>query len=250
MAYENVSLYLYIVHDNAAEWWQSSYEDLDFNTIDAMWNQVKPLYTELHTYVRRRLVGIYGKSLRLQSHFRHNIETISGEQMEQFSPNIPAHVTGNMWAQSWTNIYDRVKPFDTADNLGKVTQNMIDGGYSVMQMFEEADEFFKGMGLPENSMSYDLTKAIIEDPIDPAIVCHASAWDLCKDNDFRIKMCATVGMEDFKTVHHEMGHIQYYTQYSNQPLQLRNGANPAFHEAVGDALVLSFANPKHLSKVF
>lgn len=168
--------------------------------------------------------------------------------MEQYSPYIPAHVTGNMWAQSWTNIYDRVKPFD-ADNLGKVSENMIAKDYSVIQMFQEADEFFKGMGLPENSMSYDPLKAVIEDPIDRTVACHASASDFCKDNDFRIKMCTSVGMEDFKVVHHEMGHIQYFLQYASQPLQLRNGANPAFHEAVGDALVLSFANPRHLSKV-
>lgn len=184
----------------------------------------------------------------IDSFYIHN-ENVSGEQMEQYSPNIPAHLLGNMWAQSWTNIYDRVKPFDT-DNLGKVTENMIAKGYSVMQMFEEADEFFKGMGLPENSMSYDINKAVIEAPLDRTIACHASAWDLCKDSDYRIKMCTHVGMEDFKVVHHEMGHIQYFIQYASQPLQLRNGANPAFHEAVGDALVLSFANPRHLSKVY
>ena len=42
----------------------------------------------------------------------------------------------------------------------------------------------------------------------------------------RIKMCTKVNMEDFVTIHHEMGHIQYYIQYKDQPYALRTGANP------------------------
>jgi len=45
-------------------------------------------------------------------------------------------------------------------------------------------------------------------------------------------MCTVVNMEDLITVHHEMGHIQYFQQYSHQPVPFRNGANPGFHEAV------------------
>lgn len=33
-------------------------------------------------------------------------------------------------------------------------------------------------------------------------------------------------MEDFVTVHHEMGHIQYYLQYKDQLYPYRTGANP------------------------
>jgi len=40
-------------------------------------------------------------------------------------------------------------------------------------------------------------------------------------------------MEDLITVHHEMGHVQYFLQYKHQPLVFRRGANPGFHEAVG-----------------
>jgi peptidyl-dipeptidase A len=39
-------------------------------------------------------------------------------------------------------------------------------------------------------------------------------------------MCTKVNMEDFVTIHHEMGHIQYYIQYKDQPYALRTGANP------------------------
>lgn len=35
--------------------WQSAYEDMDFNTVDSLWADVKPLYDELHKYVRNKL---------------------------------------------------------------------------------------------------------------------------------------------------------------------------------------------------
>ena len=55
-----------------------------------------------------------------------------------------------------------------------------------------------------------------------------------------------VSQSDFITVHHEMGHIQYYLSYQNLPLEFRTAAHPGFHEAVGDAISLSVMTPKHL----
>lgn len=65
----------------------------------------------------------------------------------------------------------------------------------------------------------------------------------------RIKQCTTVTMEQLFTVHHEMGHIQYYLQYKHQPVSFRRGANPGFHEAIGDVLSLSVSTPKHLHSI-
>lgn len=56
-------------------------------------------------------------------------------------------------------------------------------------------------------------------------------------------------MEQLFTVHHEMGHIQYYLQYKDQPVGYRRGANPGFHEAIGDVLSLSVSTPKHLHTI-
>jgi peptidyl-dipeptidase A len=33
-------------------------------------------------------------------------------------------------------------------------------------------------------------------------------------------------MKDLVTIHHEMGHIEYYMQYQTQPPIYREGANP------------------------
>ena len=58
--------------------------------------------------------------------------------------------------------------------------------------------------------------------------------------DYRIKQCTVKNQDDFVTIHHEMGHIQYYQQYAHQPVIFRSGANPGFHEAIGDTLALGW----------
>lgn len=65
----------------------------------------------------------------------------------------------------------------------------------------------------------------------------------------RIKQCTVVNMDDLITVHHEMGHVQYFLQYMDQPISFRNGANPGFHEAIGDVMALSVSTPKHLHSI-
>jgi len=62
-------------------------------------------------------------------------------------------------------------------------------------------------------------------------------------------MCTQVSAKDFQTVHHEMGHIQYYMQYRHQANLFRSGANAAFHEAIGDTVALSVATMRHLYAV-
>ena len=62
-------------------------------------------------------------------------------------------------------------------------------------------------------------------------------------------MCTSITMEDLVTIHHEMGHIEYFMQYKDQPVVFRDGANPGFHEAIGDLMALSVSTHKHLHKI-
>jgi peptidyl-dipeptidase A len=68
-------------------------------------------------------------------------------------------------------------------------------------------------------------RSILEKPKDREMVCHASAWDFYDRKDFRIKQCTAITMEHFTTAHHEMGHVEYFIQYKNQPVKFRRGAN-------------------------
>ncbi|KAK7082147.1 hypothetical protein SK128_006172, partial [Halocaridina rubra] len=115
-------------------------------------------------------------------------------------------------------------------------------------MFELSDDFFASLNLTRMPDSF-WENSLLEKPEDRNVNCHPSAFDFCNGKDFRIKQCTIVNMEDLVVAHHEMGHIQYYLQYKDLPIAYREGANPGFHEAVGDTLALSVATPKHLHKI-
>ncbi|KAK4883480.1 hypothetical protein RN001_006799 [Aquatica leii] len=216
--------------NDTSEMWKSFYESDTFEAdIEKLWNQVKPLYDQLHSYV----------AIKLKEHYGDEIDVEDGL--------IPAHVLGNMWGQSWINLVSIVNPYPSASSVN-VTAALIEQNYTALKMFQVSDEFYQSLGLEPNSMSYgDL--AVIVKPEDREILCHASAWDFQDKKDYRIKMCTEVNYEDFITVHHEMGHIEYFILYKDQPIAFRNGANPGFHEAVGDTIALSVATPKHLEKI-
>ncbi|CAG9827807.1 unnamed protein product [Diabrotica balteata] len=214
--------------DNS-ELWLLNYEDDTFkDQVQTLWEQVKPLYLELHAYVRFKLREKYG------------------DVVPEKGP-IPAHLLGNMWAQTWNNIASFTLPYpDVVDY--DITAEMLKQNFTATKIFEVAESFFKSINL---TAMPDLfwQRSILEKPKDREIVCHASAWDFYDGKDFRIKMCTDVNYEDMNTAHHEMGHIEYFLQYRNQPTPYRNGANDGFHEAVGDLISLSFSSTKHLRKI-
>ncbi|KAI4460682.1 angiotensin-converting enzyme [Holotrichia oblita] len=218
-------------HDKGAMW-RSEYECENFEEdMKNLWMQVRPLYNELHKYVLNSLMKKFDE------------EIMTNETL------IPAHVLGNMWAQSWLNIAPLVMPFPNETKLD-ATELFREHNWTVLKMFETADDFYQSLGLESNEMSYNVSGgALIVKPEDRNVVCHASAWDFCDRKDFRIKMCTELNFESFVVIHHEMGHIQYYQLYKYQPYAYRTGANPGFHEAIGDTIALSVSTPSHLYSI-
>lgn len=62
-------------------------------------------------------------------------------------------------------------------------------------------------------------------------------------------MCTKISHSDLIIIHHEMGHCEYFLAYNDQPFAYRGGANPGFHEAIGDTIALSVENPTHLKEI-
>ncbi|KAK3922188.1 Angiotensin-converting enzyme [Frankliniella fusca] len=210
--------------------WQGTYEVDEFQTvIDQLWQEVQPLYAALHKYTLNKLRTRYPNEIPAEATM------------------IPGHILGNMWGQTWINLYDLLVPYPDASSYD-VTGALQKQAFDAKKMFQYADDFYQSMGLLSNEMCYG-PKAMIEKPADREVTCHASAWDFCDGQDFRIKMCTKINQDDFRTIHHEMGHIQYYQQYAHLPYVLRDGANPGFHEAIGDTIALSVDTPKHLETV-
>jgi peptidyl-dipeptidase A len=211
--------------------WRSQYDMTpeEFQAeIERLWTQVEPLYRELHTYVRRKLIEKYGDAARRPDGV------------------IPGDLLGDMWAQEWGNIYDVVAPPSgpMPYDLGAILKAR---NTDPQQLVRYGENFYKSLGfdpLPDTFWK----RSMLSHPRDREVVCHPSAWDIDNQRDVRIKACFQPTADDFVTVHHELGHNYYQMAYRNQPFLFQNGANDGFHEAIGDSIALN-VTPDYLKKL-
>jgi peptidyl-dipeptidase A len=211
--------------------WRSKYDmtpsDLE-REVERLWQQVAPLYRSLHAYVRRRLVETYG-----------------GDRVPATGP-IPAQLLGNMWAQSWEEIYPILAPPGETSHFD-LTKALVDRHTDAEAMVRHAENFFVSLGLAPLPPTF-WERSMLTRPRDREVVCHASAWDIDNQDDIRIKMCIEITGDDFRTIHHELGHNYYQRAYAQQPYLFRDSAHDGFHEAVGDTIALS-VTPAYLTQI-
>lgn len=217
--------------EDVGDMWRARYDlpSEEFATeTDRLWGQVKPLYDQLHCHVRAELNEEYGN------------EVVPLDQP------IRADILGNMWAQSWGNIFDLVAPQD-ADPGYDVTELLTSNGYDAVKMVKTGEEFFSSLGFDPLPDTFWERSQIVK-PEGREVACHASAWNLDGQDDIRIKMCTKVNSDDFQTVHHELGHNYYQRAYKNESPIYWGGANGGFHEAIGDMIGLSIT-PEYLQQI-
>lgn len=212
--------------------WRSNY-DMDPDQFAAeterMWQEVKPLYMALHTYVRSKLNEKYGDA----------VQPATGP--------IRADLLGNMWAQEWGNIYPLVAPAGAGDIGYDLTELIEQKGLDEIQMVRTGEQFFSSLGFAPLPGTFWERSQFVK-PRDREVVCHASAWDVDNVDDLRIKMCIKKNADDFVTIHHELGHNYYQRAYNKQDYLYLNGANDGFHEAIGDMVALSIT-PEYLVQI-
>jgi peptidyl-dipeptidase A len=252
---------------NAGEMWRSGY-DMPPAAIaaetDRLWGQVKPLYEQLHCYARTRLEARYpGQG------------SVNGL--------LPAHLTGNMWQQDWSNRWDILAPYteaqagslDVTGALERQRESILSDLQTAQhpyisedkrvelareadlaiarRMTERAEDYYVSLGMPKLPDAYWQKTQFIK-PRDRDVVCHASAWDMNtggadgKSPDVRTKMCIKPNEEDFTTIYHELGHVYYYLAYNHLPPIFQTGAHDGFHEAIGDTIVLAMT-PQYLQSI-
>ncbi len=193
-----------------------------------LWQQVKPLYDELHCHVRAKLGEVYGD-----------------DRVPQDGP-IPAHLLGNMWSQSWGFIYDLIEPYPGVADLD-VDSTLKKKNYSPQEMVRSAENFYVSLGMPRLPDTF-WERSQFTKPRDREVVCHASAWGLDGGKDLRIKMCIKQTYDELRTIYHELGHNYYQGAYSDQPALFQDSAHAGFHEAIGDTVTLSMT-PQYLAEV-
>lgn len=186
---------------------------------DQLLTELRPLYRELHTWTRYELARRYNQPV----------------------PDlIPAHWLPNRWAQEWGALVT-VEGLDIDSALASQTAESI---------VRQGEAFYVSLGFDSLPASFYEKSSLYPLPPDASYKknTHASAWHLDLDTDLRSLMSVEPNAYWYETVHHELGHVYYFQRYSNPdvPLVLREGANRAYHEAIGSMIGLAAGHPKFL----
>ena len=175
--------------------------------------ELRPLYRELHTYARYELAKKY--------------------RVKQVPDYLPAHWLPNRWGQDWGSLVE-VKGLNLDAVLAKK---------GAAWQVKQGERFYQSLGFPALPASFYEKSSLYPLPKDAGYKKnnHASAWHLDLNNDLRSLMSVEANTEWYETAHHELGHIFYYQTYTNPevPPLLRQGANRAYHEAIGSMMGLA-----------
>lgn len=226
---------------SGAEAWLNEYEDptMEQQMVE-IFKEIRPLYQQIHAYVRHALRKKYGNLVPEQG-------------------LIPMHILGNMWGQTWADgtLYQSTAPYPNKQSTD-VTSEMIRQQFTPQKIFQVSEDFYKSLGmmeLPQTfwqrsllqkpndgrelvcncNMSYILKTQIVNLILfflQKFKVCHAAAFDFYNGTDVRISQCTRINMDDLRVAFHEMGHVYYFLLYKDQPSVYREGANPGFHEVI------------------
>ncbi len=194
-----------------------------------LWTEVRPLYEQLHCYVRAKLRKQYGEA-----------------KIGKGKTPIPAHLLGNMWAQEWGKLGSMLEPYK-GKGQPDISKQLVAKKYDAKRMVELGERFFVSLGMASLPKTF-WDRSMFTKPRDRDVVCHASAWDINMAGDLRIKMCIKIDDEDLVTIHHELGHDYYFQAYDHLIPLFQGGANDGFHEGIGDTLALS-VTPSYLTKI-
>ncbi|XOV94661.1 MAG: M2 family metallopeptidase [Bacteroidota bacterium] len=186
-----------------------STEDM-MDMMEKLYQELLPLYRELHTYARYELAKQYG--------------------MDEVPDYLPAHWVPNRWGQDWKFMID-VEGINVDSALANKTPEWI---------VKEGEKLYVSIGFPELPQTFWEKSSLYPYPADSSVKKnnHASAWHMDLKNDVRSLMSVEPNEKWYKTSNHELGHIYYYISYTNPdvPPLLRGGANRAFHEAIGSMM--------------
>ncbi len=172
-----------------------------------------PLYNELHTYMRYELAKKF--------------------HVKDVPDYIPAHWLSNRWGQDWSEMV-------TVEglNLDSALKNK-----NAEWLAKQGEIFYNSIGFPSLPNTFWEKSSLYPVAKDAGYKknTHASAWHMDLENDVRSLMSIVPNAQWCETVHHEYGHIYYYMSYSNPdvPYLLREGANRAYHEALGSMMGLA-----------
>ena len=186
---------------------------------DKLIAELRPLYRELHTWARYELASRYNAPV---------------PQL------IPADWLPNRWGQDWSALVS-VEGLNVADALKKKSAEWI---------VKQGEAFYVSLGFQMLPATFWDKSSLYPLPARSQFKknTHASAWHLDLENDVRSLMSVEPNPEWYETTHHELGHVYYFQSYTRPevPPVLREGANRAYHEAIGSMIGLAASQPRFL----
>jgi peptidyl-dipeptidase A len=188
--------------------------------MDGLIRDLWPLYRELHTWMRYEMAQKYGAA--------------------QVPDMLPAHWLPNRWGQDWS-------PAVTVQGINLDSVLKPKGAEWIVR---NAEALYVSLGFPNLPATFWANSSLYPYPADSNVKKnnHASAWHMDLNKDVRSLMSVEPNAEWWETANHELGHIYYYLSYSNDsvPPLLRQGANRAYHEAIGTMMGLAAMQKPYL----
>ena len=184
---------------------------------DEFMRELRPLFLQLHTWTKHELAKKYGQPVPRR---------------------IPAHWINNRWGQEWSGIVEaaRLDSYFTDKSPEWIVKT--------------AEDFYVGMGFRRLPKTFWSASDLY--PVKPGEKrkknTHASCWHVNLEDDIRSLMSVEPNAWWFTTTHHELGHGYYFIAYTRPevPPLLRIGANPAFHEGMGELISLAAGQVPYL----
>ncbi len=184
--------------------------------------ELRPLYRELHTWARHELARRYG---------------------EPVPDLLPAHWLPDRWGQDWSALVD-VEGLDLDAALSR---------HSADWLIKQAERFYVSLGFEPLPRQFWRRSSLFPLPADAPYKKnnHASAWHMDLERDVRSLMSVVPDANWYETTHHELGHVYYYLAYSRPdvPILLREGADRAYHEAIGSLMGLAAMQPRFVAEI-
>jgi peptidyl-dipeptidase A len=189
--------------------------------LDDLVEGVRPLYEQLHCWVRHELAARYGAA--------------------QVPRAMPAHWLPDRWGRTWPGV---VAGVDLDGMLRTVSPQWI---------IEQGERFYMSLGFSPLPLTFWGRSDLYELPEDAnrRKTTEPSAWHIDLDQDVRAIMAVRNDMRWFGEVHRQLGHIYYDLSYarSDVPPILRRGANRGFHGAVGILAELASSQMAYLLEI-
>ncbi|KHJ40889.1 dipeptidyl carboxydipeptidase family protein [Trichuris suis] len=181
-----------------------------------------PLYEELHAYAKHHL------------------------EREGDKRTIGAHLVGDLFAESWQNIYlTNRHPTSHLNYTAKLKEKF----HNQADMLKRCVvEYFGKIGFNNDAICKGDDDSNCEVSYHKGKLCRPTTLVFPDDEEDWMSMCAEVEMDDLNDMFVLVGRLLYGSYYKKEAVYFQHAANPGMLDSLGKAVALAFNSPFNLNK--